>query len=1114
MLSLLKKLWNWLKSLFIANPKAINPKEVKNTPPEPSDGEYEGILMGLFEQVAAGTTTGGLRGWLYSRHCDDKKLARWLGVKSEEWLQYPEDYQTLGRDLAALGKVMTGNLGEVSQRISLQLRDAVRDVSGVEEENLGPKETDLTEVVQDAEFWFEQGNQKVINGDFIGAIASYDRALEFKPDYHGAWYNRGIALGNLGRFEQAIASWDRALEIKPDYHEAWGNRGVALYNLGRFEEVIASYDKALEIKPDLHQAWYNRGVALADLGRWAEAIASWDQALEIKPDKHEAWNNRGIALGNLGRFEQAIASYDRALEIKPDDHLAWLIRGGALYNLGRFEEVIASYDRALEIKPDDHEAWYNRGIALVNLGRLEEAIASYDRALEFKPDLHQAWYNRGNALADLGRLEEAIASYDRALEFKPDDHEAWYNRGIALGNLGRLEEAIASWDQALEIQPDFYHAWYNRGIELKNLGRYEEAIASYDRALEIKPDFHLAWYGRGNALGNLGRFEQAIASFDQALEIKPDYHLAWDNRGWAVCSLSKNRVSTPSLEALIYRKPIVALNDREPHIFALREALPHLIQGSPPWGQIYRYLGEAYLEHSQYKENASPYWREAIRHYQTALPILSEKDFPEDHLEILQGLIRAHLSLQEIPEARFYQQQGRHLFTRLRAQKRDKPAFERKFSSFSHLEIDLLIEENHPLDAIEQAEFYKNRCLTWILDNWQENPTSPDYATIQSLTGPNKAIIYWYLSEDNLTTFIITAEADPVILEPEQRRQPARQFRTWLTEWDKQYRDYASKKETENKQNHPWRLSLNSRFAQLKRILQIDKILEPLPVSVDSLILIPHRDLHRFPLHTLFPEKYTATYLPSAQVGLRPQSGDFSYSPLLSVEDPKTEQKPMDFAQLESAIISHILQPSQRISPKKASRENVRKALENAHKTFHFTGHGFYDSFRPQESAIALSDGLLTVRDINKLNLSSYRLVCLAACETALTGKDGITTEYVGLVSAFRAAGATNVVSTLWPVKEISSAWFMVNFYQRLLAGESPALALKNTQNWLKNITWQQLANWIEQLGQLPDLREGVDRLEVRAANILKEGSTIGLDQLTEYSDPYHWAAYTLTGQD
>ncbi|MFN7568843.1 MAG: tetratricopeptide repeat protein, partial [Microcystis sp.] len=480
---------------------------------------------------------------------------------------------------------------------------------------------------------------------------------------------------------------------------------------------------------------------------------------------------------------------------------------------------------------------------------------------------------------------------------------------LKLYELKRYRDSLKGFNRLVSLLPQWEDGWFYQGTTFYYLEQYQEAIASYDKALEIKPDLHEAWNNRGVALGNLGRFEQAIASYDKALEIKPDYHEAWYNRGWAVCSLSKNRISTPSLEALIYRKPIVALNDREPHIFALREALPHLIQGSPPWGQIYRYLGEAYLEHSQYKEKASPYWREAIRHYQIALPILTEKDFPEDHLEILQGLIRAHLSLQEIPEARFYQQQGRHLFTRLRAQKRDKPAVEAKFSSFSHLEIDLLIEENHPLDAIEQAEFYKNRCLTWILDNWQENPTSPDYATIQSLTSPNKAIIYWYLSEDNLTTFIITAEADLVILEPEQRRQPARQFRTWLTEWDKQYLDYASKKETENKQNHPWRLSLNSRFAQLKRILQIDKILEPLPVSVDSLILIPHRDLHRFPLHTLFPEKYTATYLPSAQVGLRTQSGDSSYSPLLSVEDPKTEQKPMDFAQLESAIISHILQP-------------------------------------------------------------------------------------------------------------------------------------------------------------------------------------------------------------
>ncbi|XUP03206.1 tetratricopeptide repeat protein [Microcystis aeruginosa FBCC-A68] len=33
---------------------------------------------------------------------------------------------------------------------------------------------------------------------------------------------------NLGRFAEAIASFDRALEFKPDLHQAWNNRGFAL----------------------------------------------------------------------------------------------------------------------------------------------------------------------------------------------------------------------------------------------------------------------------------------------------------------------------------------------------------------------------------------------------------------------------------------------------------------------------------------------------------------------------------------------------------------------------------------------------------------------------------------------------------------------------------------------------------------------------------------------------------------------------------------------------------------------------------------------------------------------------------------------------------------------
>ena len=161
----------------------------------------------------------------------------------------------------------------------------------------------------------------------------------------------------------------------------------------------------------------------------------------------------------------------------------------------------------------------------------------------------------------------------------------------------------------------------------------------------------------------------------------------------------------------IQHKPILALKEREPHIFALKEAFPYLTPETPPYAQIHLALGDAYLEHSSYQENARPYWREARRNYETALPILTAEDFPEDCLKVLQGLIRTNLALNEIAVARSYQQQGSAIFAQLRSQQPDKlkPAFEAKFSSFSQLEIDLLIEENHPTDALQQAEFYKNQ---------------------------------------------------------------------------------------------------------------------------------------------------------------------------------------------------------------------------------------------------------------------------------------------------------------------------------------------------------------------------------------------------------------------
>ena len=100
-------------------------------------------------------------------------------------------------------------------------------------------------------------------GDYEGAIADYDRAIEINPQHANAYNNRGIAKNKMGDYEGAIADYDRAIEINPQYTIAYNNRGNTKNDMGDYEGAIADYDRALNIDPKYINAIHNRGVALA-----------------------------------------------------------------------------------------------------------------------------------------------------------------------------------------------------------------------------------------------------------------------------------------------------------------------------------------------------------------------------------------------------------------------------------------------------------------------------------------------------------------------------------------------------------------------------------------------------------------------------------------------------------------------------------------------------------------------------------------------------------------------------------------------------------------------------------------------------------------------------------
>jgi CHAT domain-containing protein len=94
-------------------------------------------------------------------------------------------------------------------------------------------------------------------------------------------------------------------------------------------------------------------------------------------------------------------------------------------------------------------------------------------------------------------------------------------------------------------------------------------------------------------------------------------------------------------------------------------------------------------------------------------------------------------------------------------------------------------------------------------------------------------------------------------------------------------------------------------------------------------------------------------------------------------------------------------------------------------------------------------DGLLTAEDVTGLDLLDTDLVVLSACETGL-GEVHVGEGVFGLRRSFVIAGAKTLVMSLWKVPDEQTQELMVDFYQRLLNGESRADALRQAQLTLK----------------------------------------------------------------
>lgn len=175
------------------------------------------------------------------------------------------------------------------------------------------------------------------------------------------------------------------------------------------------------------------------------------------------------------------------------------------------------------------------------------------------------------------------------------------------------------------------------------------------------------------------------------------------------------------------------------------------------------------------------------------------------------------------------------------------------------------------------------------------------------------------------------------------------------------------------------------------------------------------------------------------------------YGPLLALGDPRVGggRSPLPAARREVEDVATLFAHSTVLVGEDATRVRFLEALPAA-SIVHLAGH-FETGARPWSTWIPMAstepgeaDGL-TVSEIADLDLDRLRLAVLSGCATQREGKASLEGTY-SAAGAFLAAGADEVVASLWPVDDRSAAELMAELYPRLLRGMETDEALREAQ--------------------------------------------------------------------
>lgn len=370
------------------------------------------------------------------------------------------------------------------------------------------------------------GRQQLLADDQAGARASFDRALEIKPDYLPA----ALALAQMGpdARNDAIASFEAFVKQNPksrdarlalaqlylssdrvddaqkqfealrslDSHDptplmALGLIKVQQKQFDAAQKYLKQYAELTEKTPgaDPGQAYIFLAQLAIEQNNEAQAAKWLDKVPPASPRYIPARVTRAQLIAKSGKVDEA-RKLLADLQTADPRAQAFVARTDAaiLFDAKRYPEAEAKLEAADQALPDDPEILYDYAMAAEKNGNYGVMEAKLRQLIKDQPDNPQAYNALGYSLADRNQhLEEAEKLIERASSLAPNDAFIMDSLGWIKYRRGNTTDAAKLLRKAYDLQPNA-EIGAHLGEVLWKSGAQAQALAAWRDARKLEPD--------------------------------------------------------------------------------------------------------------------------------------------------------------------------------------------------------------------------------------------------------------------------------------------------------------------------------------------------------------------------------------------------------------------------------------------------------------------------------------------------------------------------------------------------------------------------------------------------------------------------------------------------